>query len=260
MKRLLRKLFFWDASAKGAFFALTFFFVVSSLWFTLFQMIWLSGCGLIRLNIMYEHIDREWLVLAVVELLIALYSVIVFCRALWLLVVNCRRDRKCLPLFCVLGSMALWLFGGLFCFVTFLYSYRLFSCFLLGEIGSSAPAFLPSRMFGLAYLGAVLCMVVGGFCAVKSFASAERKRLCTAVSKAGVALWGVFCVAYLVFLGMALVQSRNVARTRALLEQRFGHPLTADGLREFYSKKGPTDADFWKRLTDASAKLSSELT
>ncbi|MBQ7649903.1 MAG: hypothetical protein IJS15_03035, partial [Victivallales bacterium] len=93
-----------------------------------------------------------------------------------------------------------------------------------------------------------------------SFASAEGKRLRTAVSKAGVALWGVFCVAYLVFLGMAIVQSRNVARTRTLLEQRFVHPLTADGLREFYSKKGSTDADFWKRLEEASKKLPSELT
>ncbi len=260
MRQLLRKLFFWDSPAKGVFFALTFFFVVSSLWFTLFQMIWLSDCGLIQLNIMYEQIDREGQVWAVVELLITLYSLIVFCRALWLLVVNCRSGRKYLPLFCALGSMALWLCGGLFCLVTFLYSFRLFNFFLLGEIGGAVHAFLPSRMLGLAYLGAVLCMVVGGFFAVKSFVSAEGKLLRTAACKAGVVLWGVFWVAYLVFLGMALVQSRNVARTRAFLEQRFGHPLTADGLREFYSKKGPTDADFWKRLEEASGKLPSKLT
>ncbi len=260
MKRILRKLFFWDSPAKGAFFALTFFFVVSSLWFTLFQMIWLSDCGLVQFNIMSECTEREVQVWAGVELLIALYSLIVFCRALWLLAVNCRRGRKYLPLICVLGSMALWLCGGLFCLAVFLYFYKSFIYILLGEIGSSAPAFLPSRMFGLAYLVAVLCMVAGGFCAVKSFVSAEGKRLRTAVSKAGVALWGVFGVAYLVFLGMALMQSRHVARARALVEQRFGHPLTADGLREVYSKKGPTDAEFWKRLEEASGKITAKFT
>ena len=39
MKHLLRKIFFWDAPAQGAFFGLTFFFVCSALWFTLYQLL-----------------------------------------------------------------------------------------------------------------------------------------------------------------------------------------------------------------------------
>ena len=55
MKRLLRSLFFWDTSAKGVFFALTFLFVGSSLWFTLFQMLWTCGSSLVQLNFMSER-------------------------------------------------------------------------------------------------------------------------------------------------------------------------------------------------------------
>ncbi|MBQ6472800.1 MAG: hypothetical protein IJJ33_12520, partial [Victivallales bacterium] len=81
MKPLLLKLFFWDAPAQGAFFGLTFFFVCSSLWFTLYQLLWLSDCGLVQLNIMSERIEHEIRLWAIVQLLIAAYSLAVFCRA-----------------------------------------------------------------------------------------------------------------------------------------------------------------------------------
>ncbi len=43
MKHFLPSLFFWDAPAQGTFFGLTLFFVCSGLWFTLYQLLWLSN-------------------------------------------------------------------------------------------------------------------------------------------------------------------------------------------------------------------------
>lgn len=87
MKTLLRKLLFWDAPAQGVCFALTFFFVGSSLWFTLYQMLWLSSCGLVQLNFTSERCAVEIGVWAGAQILITAYSLIV----LWLQV---ARDKS----------------------------------------------------------------------------------------------------------------------------------------------------------------------
>ncbi len=50
MNHLLRKIFFWDEPSQGAFFALTFFFVGSSLWFTFFQVLGLLDYGLVHID------------------------------------------------------------------------------------------------------------------------------------------------------------------------------------------------------------------
>ena len=72
MKHKLCKLFFWNTPAKGVFFALTFFIVCSSLWFTFYQTLWLSDCGLVMLNNMSDSYEREIQVWAVIQLLITL--------------------------------------------------------------------------------------------------------------------------------------------------------------------------------------------
>ena len=50
MNHLLRKIFFWNEPSQGAFFALTFFFVGSSLWFTFFQVLGLLDYGLVHID------------------------------------------------------------------------------------------------------------------------------------------------------------------------------------------------------------------
>ena len=261
MKHKLCKLFFWNTPAKGVFFALTFFIVGSSLWFTFYQTLWLSDCGLVMLNNMSDSYEREIQVWAVIQLLITLYSLAVFLRAVWRLIGNCRWHHDYRPLCCVFPAMVVWVAGGLFCLVPLPILLKVLSCY--GGFFGGLPAWvapfanLPAGWWGAAYLVAVLCMVVGGYFMVKGFAQGEGKRLHDVVSKPGVALWGVFGIVYVVFLVMAMVQSRQVAQTRSMVEQRFGHPLTADGLREFYQQQGIVDGDFWNRLKEN--KLPSEL-
>ncbi|MCR5380843.1 MAG: hypothetical protein K6G44_07670 [Lentisphaeria bacterium] len=263
MKHKLCKLFFWNTPAKGVFFALTFFIVCSSLWFTFYQTLWLSDCGLVMLNNMSDSYEREIQVWAVIQLLITLYSLAVFLRAVWRLIGNCRWHHDYRPLCCVFPAMAVWVAGGLFCLVPLFCLLNVLRSYGGVFYSSSLPAWvapfanLPAGWWGAAYLVAVLCMVIGGYFMVKGFAQGEGKHLHDVVSKPGVALWGVFGIAYVVFLVMAMVQSRQVAQTRSVVEQRFGHPLTADGLREFYQQQGVVDGDFWNRLDEN--KLPSEL-
>ena len=256
MKHVLKKFFFWNTSAHGAFFALTFFIVGSSLWFTFLQMLWLSNCGLVQFTPMTDRCEPEVQVWAIVQLMIVLYSLVVFLRATWLFVQNCRKNHHYRPLYVAFPAMLVWLCGFLFCLLPLSYLYK---NFILYEQTKNLLSSLPPDRLGIAYLAAVLCMVAAGFFVVQSMAHAEGVSLRKTPCKAGLALWAVFGIAYLLLLGMAMMQNRQVAVTRSRVEARFGRPLSVDGLREFFGKQGKVDADFWKRLRECQDKLPSEL-
>ena len=264
MKQLLRKIFFWDEPAKGAFWAITCLFVGNSLWFTLYQLLWLSDCGLVRFNFMSEHFEREVQMWAVGHLVIVFYALTVFLRALWLLFKKCRKKCDYRPILYVGASIIEWLCTAFFCIVPLFYLLHVLSHY--GEPFSILPDWM-SMFEGIqphgwwkGYLIAVMCMVVGGFFIVRTFVQAEQKKLHDAVSKIGAAFWCVFWIAYIVLLGMAMAQSRRMVQTRIMVEQRFGYPLSAEGVWDYYQKQGTIDKDFWKRLKDNLDKLPSELT
>ncbi len=255
MKRFLRKLFLWDAPpARGAFFGLTCLFVGTSLWFTLFQLLWLSGSRLVQQQSGAERSLYELEAWAIGQLLISLYSLTVFLRAGGRLGGLCHRNRNWLPMLGACGATLLWVAAALVCLLPFIWLARI--------IGSTQwmtplPA-LPPHGWSVIYLVVVLCLFAGGFLTVKACSCAERKPLRAAVNKAGIALWIVFWTAYVVLLGLAMTQSHRMAQTRAQVEQRFGHPLTAEGLRDFYQSQGPVDADFWKHAREVQSKLSRD--
>ena len=263
MKHLFCKLFFWDAPAQGAFFGLTFFFVCSTLWFTLYQLLWLSNCGIVQLNFMSERLEREIHVWAVVQMLIAVYSLAVFCRALWLLVRSCHMLHNYRPLLCVFPSIALCVCCGLFCLIPLFSLLKVLSPYgsPFGDLLKWMPLFsgLPPRCWGLAHLVAVLLMALGGYFTVATVARGTGVSLRQVVCKPGLVLWGIFWAAYFLFLALALIQSRRTAQRRVLVEKRFGYPLTAEGLQEYYQKMGPVDAKFWKDIYE-NATLPSTLT
>ncbi|MBQ7178389.1 MAG: hypothetical protein IJS08_13320 [Victivallales bacterium] len=265
MNHLLRKIFFWDEPAQGAFFALTFFFVGSSLWFTLFHVLGLSDCGLVHIDfdtLSEGKLFREMSEWALGQLLITLYSTVVFLRAAWRLIVHCKRNRTLLPVLSWLASMTLLIVGGLFCLIPLVYLLKHFAIHYwdsgLPDWMAVFDWFSPGG-WGVAYLVAVLCMTAAVFFLVRSFARMEGKPLRNALCKAGIVLWGVFWIAYFILLGSAVVQSRQCAQTRALVEQRFGHPLSAEGLEEYYRRQDTIDGDFWKRLKECMEQLPYSL-
>ncbi len=265
MKPHLRKIFFWDAPAQGAFFSLTFFFVCSALWFTLYQLLWLSNCGIIQLNFMSERMEREILAWAVGQMLIAAYSLTIFCRAIWLLCKNCHLHHNYRPLLCVLPSILLCLCSFLFCLVPLASLLNVFSPY--GSPFNTPPEWmslfssLPPRCWGIAYLVAVLLMVLGGFFIVTAVARGTDVTLRQVLCKPGLALWGVFWVAYFLLLALAFVQSAALSPVRSMLQKRFGYPLTAEGLRKYYQDMESADAEFWKGFeekTELPSQLSIE--
>ena len=138
MKHLILKLFFWDTPGQGALFALTFFFVCSALWFTLYQSLWLSNCGIVQLNIMSERMEREIFAWALGQMLIAAYSLVVFCHAIWLLGKSCHLLHNYRPLLCVLPSIVLCVCCFLFCLVPFAFLLKMISIY-----GSAFSTTLP---------------------------------------------------------------------------------------------------------------------
>ncbi len=265
MKHILRKIFFWGVPAQGVFFWLTFFFVCSSLWFTLFQLLGLSNCELVHIDfdtLSEGKLFREMNEWAAGQLFITLYSTVVFLRAAWLLFVHCKRNRTLLPVLSLLTSMALLIVGGLFCLIPLVYLLKHFSIHYW-DAGlpewMAAFAWLSPGGWGLAYLTNVLCMTAAGFFLVRTFARMEGKSLHNTLCNAGVVLWGVFWVTYFILLGLALVQSRRCVQTCALVEQRFGHPLSIEGLEEYYRRQGTLSADFWNRLKECMEQLPNTL-
>ena len=61
-------------------------------------------------------------------------------------------------------------------------------------------------------------------------------------------LWGMVVGIYLWFTIMAAVESAEFERQMSVLEQRFGHPVTAEALGKLYFGDEKPDAEFWTRI------------
>jgi hypothetical protein len=62
---------------------------------------------------------------------------------------------------------------------------------------------------------------------------------------------------YFFFLGGAAAASRRTARTVRELEQHFGRPLSAAGLRELYLRGRKSDGLFWKRANKLTRRIQA---
>ena len=62
---------------------------------------------------------------------------------------------------------------------------------------------------------------------------------------------------YFFFLGGAAAASRRTERTVRELEQHFGRPLSAAGLRELYLRNRKSDERFWKRAKELTRRIQA---
>ncbi len=264
MKTILRKLLFWDDPAKGAFFALTWLFVASHLWYTLFQTLWMMDSRLVQLNnpmnTLFEGHEGVLCAWVAGQLAIALYSAVVFLRALWSMAVTSYKRRRYLPLAFACVAAALCLLFALYSHLPFAQLWVwVHGFFVAGPTAwMELLAWLPCEYWGMAFYVIVLCTAVFGFLTILAFVSADGKKLRNAVGKASAVLWGIYVTTYVVFLGLAMMESRRTASTRAALETHFGYPLSAAGLQDYYRTKGETDDDFWKQLRENMLKLANQ--
>ena len=245
MKKLLSKVFFASDCARGAAFAMTLFTVGNYLWLSFFLM------ALLRLGDFVPPVVWSFVVGAV---LMTIYALAVAVASVVRFVGILRRERRFRALWYLLPAAAC-LAAGVIGFLRFFppygqasvalgfYFWRdFYKPWIDGGFHDVAPQY-----WAAFFLVALLLILAGGMLLTAMFSAAEGRKLHSAIGRATPTVWGVFALWYLVTLGMALCESREVAAVRAAVEARFGRPLTAAALGSLYREGGPIDAKFWQR-------------
>ena len=260
MKQLLRKIFFWDESAKGAHFGLTLFFVVP--WIVL-SILYLVFCPL------FFHAQQKnpalWLMMVVsgIGILSLIYSVFLLIH---ILIVNRHGLLKKLPWGMLIQGVVLLITG------IYLYKFVIFKIFgTLGLIGNAFPTgqllnttklnFLVSgNNIIIAIVLIVALLATGYVCLGKTIAGIGQVPYSQLWTKGVKTLWMLFIAIYILSWAMGLYAVHASRNAVAELERSLGKPVTPEALAEIYYHGQQPDADFWKKLkeTEPSALLNPE--
>lgn len=108
--------------------------------------------------------------------------------------------------------------------------------------------------YGWAMWFALVCLLFAGwyFLTAKLFAQMGNCRFRAMFGRPVLVLWGVKILIYLTFSGMVIYEKGQLSHSLAELEQRFGRPMTAEALGEFYFNGDRPDAEFWQRVQRVS--------
>ncbi len=103
--------------------------------------------------------------------------------------------------------------------------------------------------YGWAAWFALVCLLFAGWylLTAKLFAQMGNCRFRTMFGRPVLTLWAVKILVYLTFSGMVIYEKGQLSHDLAKLEQRFGRPMTAKALGEFYFGGDRPDAEFWRR-------------
>ncbi|MBR4666401.1 MAG: hypothetical protein IKO93_21215, partial [Lentisphaeria bacterium] len=96
----------------------------------------------------------------------------------------------------------------------------------------------------------------GWLCYVKGCANAADKTFRAMFGKGAAALAVIFVLTYCIALGMAFAAHRQTERYVTEMENFFGRPVNAEGLKELYYRDRKPDAAFWRKVL--AAKLGSD--
>ena len=255
MKHLLRKFFFWDAPAQGAFFALT--LLLTSVW------------GIICIFSCITAYFRTWFHTAISETFLPATCVILL--FILVLCLHYMVARNPFRLFChwsscmqVILCLLAWT-GAFHVFWTILaYSYHPFRPGgLKGPYSNEYLECLPyvkhfltwfgidgSGCFWFALLGVVF--LVFAYClSAKLIATSGQLPMRRLFGRGVLALWGMFLASYILFTGAALLERSRFHRELQKLEEHFGRPPTAKALSQvFYDDSRSCNPDFWKQFEE----------
>ena len=260
MKQLLRRIFFWDESAKGAHFGLTLFFVVP--WIVL-SILYLVFCPL------FFHAQQKnsalWLMMVVsgIGVLSLIYSVFLLIH---ILIVNRHGLLTKLPWGMLIQGVVLLIAG------IYLYKFVIFKIFgTLGLISNAFPTGQPLNTTKLNFLVSgnniiiaivliVALLATGYVCLGKTIAGIGQVPYSQLWTKGMKTLWMLFIAIYILSWAMGLVAVHASRNAVAELERSLGKPVTPEALAEIYYHGQQPDADFWKKLkeTEPSALLNPE--
>ncbi|MBP5640734.1 MAG: hypothetical protein J6X55_14735 [Victivallales bacterium] len=255
MKPHLRKIFFWDAPAQGAFFGLT--LLLTSAWGII--------CIIFTVFTYYRTLFHE----ISATLLRATFPVILL--YILVLCLHFMVARNPFRLLCHLSSciqvilcLLAWT-GAFHVFWTILaYSYHPFRPGgLKGPYSNEYLECLPyvkhfltwfgidgSGCFWFALLGVVF--LVFAYClSAKLIATSGQLPMRRLFGRGVLALWGMFLASYILFTGAALLERSRFHRELQKLEEHFGRPPTAKALSQvFYDDSRSCNPDFWKQFEE----------
>ena len=245
IKKLFAVLFFTDDPARGAVFALTLLTIGGFLWFSLCCLAALATGDIVYGFVLF---CCGWVALIPYTMKPVAEALVDLLAALW-------RRRTLWPLAWLIPAGAWLAAGGIVVFRTLpLATYIWLAVYdpnfrhtpLDTGLGTGFPG-LPPTWWAAVFLLSLLLLLAGGLMLAAMFAAAAKRPFRSLFGKATLTLWGLLAVWQLVFLGMALYESREAAAVYEAVERRFGRPLTAAGLEAMYRESGTIDADFWKR-------------
>ncbi len=233
MKTFLKKLFFADTPAQGALTGIT--LLIASVWI-------LPGLTGLYLFYCLRVLFGIWALLFVYALILQVRLALSACRRHWLLV---AARAVCAILFIV---CFLVLDGCLAA------RYELLVGTVHGLDGTLAKITGPMDPLLPAVAG-ILFLAASYLLTARLYARAAEIPFAKVFNVPTKILLVLILFSYFFFLGGALAASRRAALTEKELEQHFGRPLSAAGLRELYLRDRRTDDLFWKKVKDLSGRI-----
>ena len=260
MKQLLRRIFFWDESAKGAHFGMTLFFLVPWIWLTLMYII------IYPLFFITQHKDAALSLFVLISLFALLTLAYGVALLLHFIFVNSHGLLKKLPWGMLIQGVVLLITG------IYLYKFVIFKIFgTLGLISNAFPTGQPLNATKLNFLVSgnniiiaivliVALLATGYVCLGKTIAGIGQVPYSQLWTKGVKTLWMFFIAIYILSWAMGLVAVHASRNAVAELERSLGKPVTPEALAEIYYHGQQPDADFWKKLkeTEPSALLNPE--
>jgi hypothetical protein len=260
MKQLLRRMFFWDESAKGAHFGLTLFFLVPWIWLTLMYVI------IYPLFFITQHKDAALSLFVLISLFALLTLAYGVALLLHFIFVNSHGLLKKLPWGMLIQGVVLLITG------IYLYKFVIFKIFgTLGLISNAFPTGQPLNTTKLNFLVSgnniiiaivliVALLATGYVCLGKTIAGIGQVPYSQLWTKGVKTLWMLFIAIYILSWAMGLYAVHASRNAVAELERSLGKPVTPEALAEIYYHGQQPDADFWKKLkeTEPSALLNPE--
>ena len=257
MKHLLRKIFFWDAPAQGAFFGLTLLFTLP--WFLL---VWVFHNDRIPFALhLWLFTGNLWD--ASVVVVPAILALVVFVYALflgwhgggrrWRFRFNNRTSGVCFVLALVASFGAGWVVEIILTNLRMELAYtsrehELWDTEVAKWLGIYDNGWAWFTLAGVALIIAAYLLLGKGLAIVTN---TSFKKLW---GKGVYALWGLVLASYLFCLAMAFRATSDYHRSVNELAEYFGRPMTAEAVGELYYNGRKPDAAFWQKVAELLEK------
>ena len=266
MRHFLRKIFFWDAPAQGAFFGLTLLFTLP--WFLL---VWIFHndrlpCALNLWLFTGKLWDVSAVVIPAVLSLLCIVYALFLCRRgggrRWRFRFNDKTSGVCFVLALVasfgVGCVLYVILTNLRMEVAYtLREHELWDTDLAKRLGIYGNGWAWFTLAGVA-LAIAAYLLMG-----KSLAIVTNTSFKKLLGKGVLALWGLVAVSYLFCLVMAFRATSDYHRSTEELAEYFGRPMTAESVGDLYYGGRKPDAAFWesvaKHLENAYAPCTVHL-